>query len=157
MSKKVKVKSLTSGTVIINVPDLRLRRVWERKGAIKIIDEEILQEAIYNPGVEYLFKQGILKIMDEEVAEEISPGLNDIVILDDTEMRVMLKAKPLGEFKAKLKELPREQVFALVEYAIQNEIIDMAKNDVLKAKTGIDITKAVQLKRQEQEKVKVEE
>ena len=157
MGKKVKVKSLTNGTVVVNVPDLRLRRVWERKGAVKVIDEEVLQEAIYSPGVEYLFKQGMLQMLDEEVAEEISPELKDVVVLDDTEMRVMLKAKPLGEFKAKLKELPREQIFALVEYAIQNEIIDMAKNDVLKAKTGIDITKAVQLKRQEQEKVKVEE
>ena len=152
MSKKVKVKSLTNGTLVINVPDLRLHRTWERKGAVKVIDSDVLQEAIYDPGVEYFFKQGMLQIMDEEVMEEIDPELKEVIILDDAQMRGMLKGKPLGEFKEKLKELPREQVFALVDFAIKNEIIDMAKNDVLKSITGIDITKAVQLKRQEEEK-----
>lgn len=152
MSKKVKVKNLTTGTIVVNVPDLRLHRIWERKGAIKVIDDEILQEAFYDPGVEYLFKQGMLKIEDEEVVEQIDPEIKNVIVLDDAQMRGMLKGKPLGEFKEKLKELPREQIFALVEFAIQNELIDMAKNDVLKEITGIDITRAVQLKRQEEEK-----
>lgn len=157
MSKKVRVKSLTNGTVVINVPDLRLRRIWERKGAVKVIDDEILQEAIYDPGVEFLFKQGLLQIEDTEVAKEIDPELENVKILDEAQMRGMLKGKPLAEFKEKVEELPQEQVYALIEYAIQNEIIDMAKIDYLKKKTGIDITKAVQLKRQQNEKVETEE
>ena len=37
MDNKVKVKSLISSRVVISVPDMRLRRVWEKKGAVKII------------------------------------------------------------------------------------------------------------------------
>ena len=35
----------------IDVPDLRLSRVWERKGAKKPIDLDVLKEAFYDPGV----------------------------------------------------------------------------------------------------------
>ena len=35
METKVKVKSLISSRVLLSVPDLRLRRVWEKKGAVK--------------------------------------------------------------------------------------------------------------------------
>ena len=59
MEDKVKVVNLISSRVNINIPDIRLNRVWEKKGAIRIIPFEQLEEAMYNPGVEALFKEGI--------------------------------------------------------------------------------------------------
>jgi len=47
MDKKVKVVSLVSQRVVLTVPDLRLRRVWERKGAVAVIPFEQLEEAMY--------------------------------------------------------------------------------------------------------------
>lgn len=66
MGEKVKIKSLVNGTVGIRSDELRINRTWEKKGAVKPIDLEVLEELIYDPGVEYMFKEGILGIDDLE-------------------------------------------------------------------------------------------
>ena len=59
-NKKVMLINMVNRRVGIDVPDLRLSRVWERKGAKKPIDLDVLKEAFYDPGVEYLLREGIL-------------------------------------------------------------------------------------------------
>ena len=93
MDKKVKVVSLVSQRVILTVPELRLRRVWERKGATMVIPFEQLEEAMYSPGVENLFRNGILGIDDMEV--KIALGLEpegaeapvNIITLNDAQRK----------------------------------------------------------------------
>ena len=46
MEEKVKVVNLISSRVNIDVPDVRLKRVWEQKGAIKAIPFDQLEEAL---------------------------------------------------------------------------------------------------------------
>ena len=58
-----------------------------------------------------------------------------------------LTAMPIFDFKQKIKTLRREQVQALVEYAIEEELTDYEKTEFLKALTEIDIIRAVQLRR----------
>ena len=38
MGKKVKIKSMVSGKVIVLNNDLRFKRIWEKKGTVKTID-----------------------------------------------------------------------------------------------------------------------
>lgn len=56
-NKKVMIKNMTNGRVVIKVPDLNLKRIWERKDAVKPVDFEILQQAFYDEGVEYLLRK----------------------------------------------------------------------------------------------------
>ena len=89
MDNKVKVKSLISSRVVISIPDMRLRRVWEKKGAVKIIPFDQLEEAMYNPGVEALFREGILGIDDLEIKKALGLEPDDatepvnIIVLND--------------------------------------------------------------------------
>lgn len=160
MNKKVKIKALVDGTIGINDSDLRIRRTWDQKGAVRTIDLDVLEELIYNPGVEYMFKEGILGIDDMEV--KIALGLEpegavepeNIVIFDDNMKKRLLAYMPFTEFKENVDKAPREQLFGLVDYAIDNELIDIDKINYLKDKTQIDILSAIQLRRQEQEDVK---
>lgn len=153
MDTKVKVKSLISSYVLLSVPDLKLRREWEKKGAVKIIPFDQLEEAMYNPGVEALFREGALGIDDMEV--KIALGLEppeatepvNIIILTDAQRERYLKNMPMVDFRQQIKELPQEQLRELAEYAIEHQIVDFDKSELLFKLTGIDIMGAIKLNR----------
>lgn len=153
MDKKVKVVSLVSQRVVLSVPDLRLRRVWERKGAVVTIPYEQLEEAMYSPGVERLFTNGVLGIDDMEV--KIALGLEpedakqpvNIITLNDDQRKRYLTVMPLHEFKEEIKKLPIEQINELAAYAIANEVLDFDKSEIIQKYTDVDIMRAVKLNR----------
>lgn len=159
MENKVKIINLISSRVNINLPDIHLKRVWEKKGAIKTIPFEQLEEAIYHPGVEALFTKGVLGIEDLEVKKKLGLEPDDaeepvnIIILTDQQRKRYLKALPLNEFKAELQKLPIEQIGELAQYAIDNEISDFDKSEVLKKITGIDVIGSIQMNRADKEEV----
>ena len=156
MDKKVKVASLVSQRVVLTVPDLRLRRVWEKKGAVMTIPFEQLEEAMYSPGVENLFRNGLLGIDDMEV--KIALGLEpegakepvNIITLNDEQRKRYLTVMPLHEFKEKLRELPIEQINELAAYAIEHEILNFDKSEEIKKYVNVDVMRAVQLNRADQ-------
>lgn len=156
MDKKVKVVSLVSQRVVLTVPDLRLRRVWERKGAVAVIPFEQLEEAMYSPGVENLFKNGVLGIDDMET--KIALGLEpegakapvNIITLNDEQRKRYLTVMPLHEFKEEIKKLPIEQINELAAYAIEHEILDFDKSEIIKKYVDVDIMRAIKLNRDDQ-------
>ena len=162
MEKKIKVKNLVNGRIGITLPDLRLNVNWDRKGQTRMIDFDTLQEALYDYGTEYMFKEGMLGIEDMET--KIALGLEPegatepqfIKVLDDDQMKRMMTVMPVFEFKKELETIPREQILNLVDYAIQNEYSDIKKCDVLKEITGIDVISAIRLNREDKEPVKGE-
>lgn len=160
METKVKVENLISSRVNIVIPELNLRRVWEKKGAVKTIPLEQLEEAMYNPGVEALFRDGTLGIADMEVKKYLGLEPEDaeepvnIIILNDQQRKRYLTVMPTAEFKEKLHELPIEQVRELAQYAIQNEIINFDKAEIIKQMIGTDIIATIQLNKADQEEVK---
>ena len=160
MEKKVKVENLISSRVNIVIPELSLRRVWEKKGAVKTIPLEQLEEAMYNPGVEALFRDGTLGIEDMEVKRYLGLEPEDaeepvnIIILNDQQRKRYLTVMPVAEFKEKIRELPIEQVRELAQYAIQNEIANFDKAEIIKKMVGTDIIATIQLNKADQEEVK---
>lgn len=161
-NKKIKVKNLVNGRVGITLPDLRLNVNWDRKGQTRMIDFDTLQEALYDYGTEYMFKEGMLGIDDMEI--KIALGLEPegatepqfIKVLDDDQMKRMMTVMPIFEFKKELETIPREQILNLVDYAVQNEYSDIKKCDVLKEITGIDVISAIRLNREDKEPIKGE-
>lgn len=155
-NKQVVITNMIKSRVGINVPDLLLKRVWEKKGVKRNIDFSTLQQAFYDPSVEYLFREGILYIDDMDV--KITLGLEEegakaptIVILSDSDLNRYLTAMPTFEFKEKVKTLGREQIQALVDYAIEHELTPYDKCEILKEITQTDIIRAVQLNRDDKE------
>ena len=143
---KVNIKNETLGRVGINLPDLKLKRVWERKGVIRQITFDDLQQAFYEPGVEYMFREGMLSIDNMDVKKELGLEPEDakepvnVIILSDEQRKRFLTVMPMHEFRQEINKLSHEQVNSLVDYAIANEIADLDKTEFLKEKTGIDIS-----------------
>ena len=162
---KVKVRNLTSNRVILSVPELRLRRVWEKKGAVNVIPFEQLEEAIYMPGVESLFINGTLGIIDKDNNDSKNPTMamdikkalglepddavesQNIIILTDEQRQRYLTVMPTFEFREKVRELPADQIMELAHYAIEHKIMDFDKSDIIKGYTGVDVISAIKLNR----------
>lgn len=157
LNQKVLIKNLTEGRVGINLPDLRLNRIWEQKGAVKPIDFEILAQAIYDPGVENLFKQGILYIEDMEA--KIALGLEpeeakkpqNILVMTDQDRVKFLTVSTINEFKKVLSDYPLAQIEELARFAIEREFTDINKCSLLKKITGIDVIKVIQMNKLDKE------
>lgn len=151
-NRKVKVRSTVNHTVGIVNPDLHFVRNWQKKGAEISIPFDTLEELLYDPGVEFMFKEGMLYI--DDLQTKIDLGLEpdgatksvNIVLLTDEEKNKMLTLMSVDKFKEKVPTLSETQLQELIDYAVAHKIVNLEKNNVLKELTGRDIIKTVQLK-----------
>ena len=156
MEDKVKITNLVSSRVIISIPSMRLKRVWEKKGAVKTIPFDQLEEAMYEPGIETLFTEGYLGIEDMDVKKKLGLEPEDavepvnIIVLTDEQRKRYLTVLPISEFRAKVKELPHEQVVELANFAIENELVDFEKDAILQQMTGKDIVNTIKLNKDDE-------
>ena len=83
MNERVIVTSMVSGNVGLTLPHLRVNKTWPKKGTKLPIEKDVLREAIYEPGVEYMFKNGILYIEDDGTLriENVKDGCKTIIII----------------------------------------------------------------------------
>ena len=153
----VTVISTVNGVVGIYLPDLRFKKEWTRKGQKQKIDKELLQDIMYDPGSEYMFRTGMLYIEDMDIKKEI--GLEpeeatepvNIIILDEQQLHRYLTVMPLHEFKENVKKLSIEQAKNLVDYAVQKETITFDKAEFLEKITGLNAMSMIQLNRKNKE------
>ena len=157
MNDKVIVKSMSTGKIVIDLPDLRFKREWPKKYSKVSVDAEVLKEALYDPGVEYMINNGLLFIEDMDFKKEVGLEPEDakepvnLVPLDEKLMQRILKYMPVSQVGEELKKLNVEQRRMLVTYAIENEMISMDRVDIIKEICGVDLLKAISLKKANEE------
>lgn len=155
--EKIRVISKHQGPISVNISDLRFKREWPNNGASVLIEKETLEEMMYDSGFKYMIDTGMLYIEDLEVKKELGLEPEDatepvnIIVLNDNDMKRMMTAMPQFEFDAKLKTLNYEQMLALADFAIKNELGDFGKCDAIKKACGKDILTAIKLNREDKE------
>ena len=155
--EKIRVISKHQGPISVNISDLRFKREWPNKGASVLIEKETLEEMMYDSGFKYMIDTGMLYIEDLEIKKELGLEPEDatepvnIIVLNDNDMKRMMTAMPQFEFDAKLKTLNYEQMLALADFAIKNELGDFGKCDAIKKACGKDILTAIKLNREDKE------
>ena len=155
--EKIRVISKHQGPISVNISDLRFKREWPNKGASVLIEKETLEEMMYDSGFKYMIDTGMLYIEDLEVKKELGLEPEDatepvnIIVLSDNDMKRMMTAMPQFEFDAKLKTLNYEQMLALADFAIRNELGDFGKCDAIRKACGKDILTAIKLNREDKE------
>lgn len=156
MAEKVKIISYVEHSVRINIPELRVNRLFEKQGQSYLFDSDIVEEMFYYPAVEELFTKGLFYIDDKKlriklgleeedgkVAETVTAPISDTTII------AYLNTKPINEFKDYVENLPIEQQMRFVDAAIKNKIVNYEKSQFLKELTGRDIMKIIQLNEEE--------
>ena len=155
--EKIRVISKHQGRISQKNSDQRFKREWPNTGASVLIEKETLEEMLYDSGFKYMIDTGMLYIEDLEVKKELGLEPEDatepvnIIVLNDNDMKRMMTAMPQFEFDAKLKTLNYEQMLALADFAIKNELGDFGKCDAIKKACGKDILTAIKLNREDKE------
>ena len=154
MDDKIMVTSMVNGT--ISVLSLN-RRVWSKKGQKLPISKDTLREAIYNPGVEYMFKNGILYIDDMDFKIELglepegAKAPTQIIPMDDKYLNRVLKLMPISEMKKVIDSMTSVQKQELVDYATHQSDVALDRIRVVSEKCGVDVLKSIELNRQKEE------
>ena len=157
MNDKVMVTSMVSGRIGLVLPNLRMNKVWPQKGTKLPVEKDVLREAIYEPGVEYMFKKGILFIEDMDfkielgLEEEGTKMPTNIIPMDEKYMNRLMRLMPLGEMRTAVSKLSDDQKRELADYASNQNDVSMDRVAVLKELTGIDILRVIDFKRQKEE------
>lgn len=157
MNDKVIVTSMVNGMVSINVPHLRVSKSWPKKGTKLPLPMDFLREAIYDPGVEYLFKKGILYIDDMECKIEL--GLEEegtkvptlIPLMDEKYMTRLLTVMPLAEMKMELKKMNEVQKNELIEFASSRNNINIDRLTAMDEAFGTDMLGVVKFRNQKED------
>lgn len=157
MNEKVIVTSMVSGNVGLTLPHLRVNKTWPKKGTKLPIEKDVLREAIYEPGVEYMFKNGILYIEDMDFKIELGLEAEGakvptaVIPVDEKYLDRVLKRMPIVEMKTVVKNMNENQKRELIDYASEQNDIQLDRISALKEIVGIDLFKVIELKRQKGE------
>lgn len=157
MNDKVIVTSMVNGLVSINRPEHRLVKTWPQKGAKIPVEKEALREAIYEPGIEYMFKNGMLYIDDMDfkielgLEEEGAKVPTNIIPVDEKYLERLLKRMPIFEMKTAIKAMNGEQKQELIDYAAKQTDIQMDRIAAIREITGTDLFKVIEIKKQQEE------
>lgn len=148
MDDKVMVTSMVGGTISVSALN---HRVWNKKGQKLPVSKDILREAIYEPGVEYMFKKGILYIEDMDFKIELgleAEGTNvptEILPMDEKFMNRVLKLMPVPEMKTTIDKMTMVQKQELVDFAVKQNDISLDRIKIVSDKCGVDILKTISL------------
>ena len=155
--EKVKVISKVNHRVLVKSSDLHYSRQWPKKDSVVTIEREILEELMYDPGFKYMIDTGMLYIEDLQIKKDLGIEPEDVtepvnvIVLEDKEMRNYMTIMTFTTFKEKVKTLGYEQINALVDFAINNKLMDFDKCNLLKEISGRDIIQAIKLESQSKE------
>lgn len=152
-NNKVTVISTVNAQVGLHLPEFKINRVWPKKGAKVLIDKDALSEAMYEPGVASMFRKGILYIEDMDTKKEL--GLEpdsatepeNIIVLTDAQMTRYLKVAPARELDEIMQKLSGQQRKNVADFAVECQIADMDKADIIKKYTGIDVINFIRMNR----------
>ena len=153
MDDKVMVTSMVGGTISVSALN---HRVWNKKGQKLPVSKDILREAIYEPGVEYMFRKGILYIDDMDFKIELgleaegTKAPTDILPVDDKYLNRILRLMPIVEMKAAIDKMSVVQKQELVDYAAKQNDIQLDRLAIVSEKCNVDILKTIELNRQKE-------
>lgn len=144
----IKVRSESNFTIVIDLPELQVHRTWRRAGQEYPFERSVLQQAYYDPSVEYLFRHGMLSTDDVQFKKEVGLIEEDVEVvakLNDTQKMRLIKLMPLADVKKELVKLSNEQLSELADFAIEHyKDLCMDRVDVLSKATGRDVLKSIE-------------
>lgn len=148
---KVKITSTTKGEVSISEPSIPFRMSWPDRGTTREVEDDKLEQLMYDPGFKYMIDTGMLYIEDMTAKKKLGIEPEDatepvnVVVLTDIEKKKYLKDYSTEKFKENIKKLSREQVLDLADYAIEHKIADFDKAEIITKLCGKDIIQGIKL------------
>jgi len=109
---------------------------------VKKIPLEELQQLSYAPGGEYILKN-LLVIDDKSALEYLNMTVEPEYFYSDEDIKKILIDGSLDQLEDTLNFAPEGVIESLKRFAVELEIPDVRKRDMISAKTGFNITSAI--------------
>ncbi|MFA6711169.1 MAG: hypothetical protein WCS33_00435 [Candidatus Caldatribacteriota bacterium] len=146
---KVSVESVARGVVAYRVEGTNIKRRWHKPGIVKKISIDELENLLAGPGGELLLTRFLL-VRDIPAREYLGLPVHEEAMMNDEKMRKVLNGTA-AELKEVVPKMYIENVKRLAELAIEMEIDNMSKINYLKEKSGIDVYKGIQEKKEKEQ------
>lgn len=149
---KITITSTVPYTISWYYPEQRINNLFTPKKRSFFIEEEVLKELLFYPGVKNCFESGALVMSDEDRIKvglgsedpELDKDLKP-TILSEEDMKELMTNSSVSDFRKTLETLSKVQIEKLVQFAIDNKLTDYTKCHILKNRTGRDIVEIIRL------------
>lgn len=152
----IKVVNRDNGTVGYTIPDLgNLHRNFQPKEEKEVSMEE-LRKLSYLPGGEVLLRDCLI-IKNEEAVAELLGIVEPEYHYTEAEIKQLLLYGTMDQFMDCLDFAPQGVIDLLKSMAVTLKVNNIEKREAIKAKTGFDVSKAIEInKLSEEEEIPVE-
>ena len=157
MADMIKIRSTTDTSVSLYDPTIPVRKSFEKKGAVAMVEKDKLIQLYFNSDLETALRAGLLAIDDKDFLVEVGYILDKEEVIEQIDltpayMKRCIGAMPVTELAAALKKMSKYQIQELAEYAIQNSAeLRMDRIELLDKVSGKNILKAIELLKADKE------
>lgn len=153
--KMYTVKNRSASVVVINIPDLGIRREFAPGESTRMSFAE-LQKLSFQAGGRELMAN-FLQIMDDDVNDELNVPREPEYYMSEEQIVEMLQSGSLAQFEDCLDFAPIGVIDLVKQISVQLPLTDTIKINALHEKTGFDVIKALDNQRADSEPEEVEE
>lgn len=154
MNKECNVTNKSAGTVIYNIPELRVRREFAPHETKRLSTAELDALAMKAGGKKLIYNY--LFVNDEEIVRHLING--EVVpeyYLTEEQIPSWMDTCSLDEFKDALDFAPAGTKDLIKKYAVEKPLNDFSKREAIKEQLGFDVSKALENIQPDEEEKKV--
>ena len=140
---KIKVRNRSTGSTGYSIPDLGIKRTFNYKESKDVTFEE-LQKLTYLPGGEFIL-QHYLVIENDEARNELLGGVELEYTYTEADVKKLLTTGSLDELLDCLDFAPRGVIDLVQKIAVEIELNDVRKRDIIFKATGFDVNTAIRI------------
>lgn len=141
------VKNRSAGMVVYKIPEDGIRREFA-PGETKKISFKELEKLSYQSGGRALMTN-FLQIYDEKVTQELNIHTENEYYMSEEQIKELLVSGSLAAFLDCLDYAPIGVIDLIKKFAVTLPLNDVEKRQALLAKTGFDVSKALEHIREE--------
>lgn len=143
---KITMQNVSSGTIIISVPNINFRRELVPGRSVPLTKEQY-DELMFDPGVDSLMRGHYLKF--EGVEEEEAPVVIDNnEVFSATQIAQMLANNDVAAFAKFIPTAEDAEKETVVKLAVEKGITNPAIVGLIKKYCGVDVIEAINLHHQ---------
>lgn len=153
-NEKIRVINKSRGSVVVSLASRSFRREWPTKNAVVLVPYEVLEEAIYDPGFMNMIRQGILKIDNLQACKDLGLEPENAVapvnykIFETDELKALLITGTISQFESALQNMADTQKKEIGDLAIELQVRDGAKMDLIQKYCGVNVDQGIRLARE---------
>lgn len=141
----IKVSNRDSGTVGYTIPEMGIRRKFQ-KGEVKEVTMEELRKLSYLPGGQVILNDCLI-VHNEEALKELNPDYEPEYFYTEAEIKELLLRGTQAQFLDCLDFAPNGVIELLKQLAVELEVSDIRKRDAIFEKTGFNVSSAIEINR----------